>query len=217
MKRLISMQLPLVLFMLAFTSYAQVIPGAVSIDQWRDMWLVQWQSGSPEARSEALIQLSSLLLVLDTDDPATHVIQDKLSSLASQSIDAEISTALHALHTGSTASASQLLLDLVLQHPADHRIHRFRIALARCFRDDGQLDLAAAQLEPVMNGSTPDSLWAKLERARLYRIAGHYDEAMTLYSVLENQNDNATIRRLARDEMHETNFKNLLADQDTSE
>jgi predicted Zn-dependent protease len=154
----------------------------VTTGQWRDNYLAKWQSGDKADQQDAVQQLSALLVLLPPSDPVANAVGDRLD--VQQSADAQMALAFHALKTGSGRNASQRFLDLILQYPGDPRINRFRIALARAFRLDRQYDLAAAQLEPLMNLNTTDGKWAMLEKAYLLRETGNIEGAVTVLKML---------------------------------
>lgn len=155
---------------------------AVTTGQWRDNYLAKWQSGNETDQQDAIQQLSALLLLLPPSDPVTKAVGDRLA--VQQSADAQMAMAFHALKNGSAQNASQRFLDLILRYPGDSRINRFRIALARAFRMDRQYDLAAAQLDPLMNLDTADGQWAMLEKAYLLRETGNIESALTVLKTL---------------------------------
>lgn len=193
---------------------AQQLPSSVSVKQWQDSWLAKWQSGNTEDKSEAMSQLASLMLLLDTDAPLIRDLTDRLDTQSDASVDAAAAVGFQMLRQGLSESGSQRLLDLILKYPSDPRVNRFRIGLARAFRQDGQFDLAAAQLEPIMDYKTPDGRWATLERARLYRAMNDDTDAIRLLEALESEAVNDYLRQIAHTEKLEASFSRIVSRED---
>ena len=161
---------------------AQELPSTVSIGQWRDSFLAKWQSGTETDKNDAVIQLASLLLLMSDTDPLRNPLLDRLRMHSSESPDAGMAIALAKLESDHPEEASQLLLDLILRHPDDKRISRWRIALARSFRLEGQLDMASTQLEPMLSPETESGRWAIIEQVSIYKEKGEFEKA---YAMLE--------------------------------
>lgn len=160
------------------------LPSTVTTSQWRDNYLAKWQAGDTTDKLDAVQQLAALLILLPPSDPIYSTLVDRLRIHIDDMPDAQMAVAFQALATGQPQEASQHLLDLILQYPGDHRINRFRIALARAFRADRQYDLAIAQLEPLMNTTTTNGKWAMLEHALLLQEMGRYEDAITVLTEL---------------------------------
>jgi len=194
---------------------ARQLPSSVSVTQWRDSWLAKWQSGNASDSDDALTQLAALMLLLDTDAAIAGNLMDRLETQRDTSADADAALGFQMLRRGFSEKGSQRLLDLVLKHPGDPRVNRFRIGLARAFRQDGQFDLAAAQLEPIMDLKTPDGQWATLEQARLLRSQGDDDGAIRLLTALEQSASSDYLRQLAHSEKQEASFNRIVNHEDS--
>jgi len=203
----------IVITVLVQGSLAQKLPSSVSVPQWRDAWIAQWQSGNSDEKTRALSQLSALLLQLDVDAPESLELMDRLEPLGNQSADAGMAVAFQTLRRGFPEKSSRHLLDLILKYAADPRVNRFRIGLARAFRQDGQFDLAAAQLEPIMNLQTPTGRWATLERALLYRTQGADEDAIRLLEDLEKAAVNVYLKQRIEQEKLEASFNRLVTSE----
>ncbi len=175
-----------VIFLVFFClpTYAAFLPSTVTSEQWQDSYLAKWQSGNENDKIDAIEQLSALLLILPTSDPMSSISNDLLERFIRVSPDALMAQALYLLQSGYPQIASQRLLDLILSYPDDPRINRFRIALARAFKEEGKHDLAVAQLDPLMNTMTIDGKWATLEKAILLHETGDFKSAVQILKSL---------------------------------
>ncbi|MCD4653045.1 hypothetical protein K8T06_03830 [bacterium] len=199
-------------FSLMFGSIlAQTMPSTLTITQWQDSWLAKWQSAEPEDKNQSMAQLAALLLIIDNDAPEISGLKNRLATQTEISIEADIALALQLLQIGFPDKAAQKLLDLILKYPDDFRINRFRIGLARAFRQDGQFELAAAQLEPIMDLHTSDGRWATLERARLYQTQNNSKLAIELYEQIENSNASMFLKQTAHKEKLDSSFRSALS------
>lgn len=149
------------------STHAQGLAASVSAAQWRDSFLAKWQSGDQQDKHDAIVQLSALLLLLSDSDPNKQDLIDRLEIHVTDSVDAQMAIAFSKLASSNPGDASKRLLDLIMRFPDEPRVQRFRIALARSFRMQGQLETANAQLEPLLNPNTEDGRWALLEKAMI--------------------------------------------------
>jgi predicted Zn-dependent protease len=179
-----------IILVIAGMASSAFLPSTVTTSQWRDTYLAKWQAGDDTDKRDAVEQLAALLLVIPPSDPIHTALADRLEIHVDDTPDASMAIAFQALATGQSQKASRRLLDLILQYPDDYRINRFRIALARAFGADNQFDLAAAQLEPLMNTSTTNGQWAMLEKGLLLHEAGQYEDAISLLTELAATLDN---------------------------
>lgn len=196
---------------------AQNLPSTVTLQQWKDSWLAKWQSGSSDDAKDAIAELSSLLLLLDNETPDIHSLRDRLQSQSQQNNDALIAIALKNLQSGFPDQAAESLLELILKLPQDPRVNRFRIGLARAFRQDERFDLAVAQLEPILELKTPDGRWATLEYARILRTQGDNQTAINIYQSILDSQPSRYLGRIARAEKLDTNFSNVIQEESESE
>ncbi len=163
---------------------AQVLPATVSVSQWRDSFLAKWQAGNDADKTDSITQLAALLLLIANNDPQSTPLIERLEMQADVSPEAQMALAFHSLNSGLAQNASKRLLDLILRYPDDQRIPRFRIALARSFHLDGQLDMASAQIDPLINFETDSGQYAAIEKALIYIDLHENEKAVELLEKL---------------------------------
>ncbi|MBN1879775.1 hypothetical protein JW823_06660 [bacterium] len=165
---------------------AQDIPSTVSVAQWRDSFLAKWQSAVDKDKLDAIVQLSSLLLVMSDSDPLRSPLIDRLEVHVDESADVQMAIAFSLLSDNQPEEASKRLLDLILRYPNEPRIQRFRIALARSFRAEGQLSMATAQLDPLFDFATDTGRYAILEKAMILKDMQETQKALDLLNQLDS-------------------------------
>jgi len=208
------MIIALLTFCTLFPVISQTITSTVSVSQWQDSWLAKWQSTDPIDKKESMEQLAALLLIIDKDSPLVNTLTDKLvtySGISSSHIDVAI--AFQGLRVGFPDKAAEGMLDLILKHQNDFRVNRFRIGLARAFRQTGQFELAAAQIDPIVDLRTSDGRWATLERARIYQSQNDSKHAIELYKSIQNSDATSYLKQTAHREQLETSFRSVLSDE----
>ncbi|MGB3977207.1 MAG: hypothetical protein WBM02_08985 [bacterium] len=170
--------------LMCHSAFAFVLPSTVTTEQWQDSYMAKWQSGNEGDKVDAIEQLAALLLLLPPSDSMGSITSESLERFIQISPDALMAQAFYSLQSGNPKIASQRLLDIILKYPDEPRINRFRIALARAFREEGKYDLAAAQLDPLMNLITTDGKWATLEKVDLLHKTGDFKGAVQILKLL---------------------------------
>jgi tetratricopeptide (TPR) repeat protein len=142
---------------------------------------------SPKEIRSCLTTLAGYLNLLDADDINADSISSLIKSAPKNLQTAYVRAAYgsYQLRLGNPEKSTEIFLELILSFPADPNILRYRTILAEAFRLSGDLDQAAAQLEPLLMVKTPESAWVFLEKARLCQAEDNAEEALRYYRRIE--------------------------------
>ncbi len=140
-----------------------------------------------DSSRDCVQNLAGLLRLLEPESADAGNIKKILDDLPRDKHNAYslASLAFWELKNGEPARASELLLALILRYPTDPDIARYRIALARAFRESGDFLQSAAQLAPIIENQSSVTPWALLEQARLYHAQKDIDNASRVYQQIE--------------------------------
>jgi tetratricopeptide (TPR) repeat protein len=168
----------------------------------------------PQQKVELIDRISGYRYLLDVSNENMQLIRKFFESIpkSSQTASSLAASAYDLMQLNQPGKAAEVYLNVILGFPKDPRIQRYRIALARSFREAGDYRQAASQLEPIQKGNTPDAWWAKLERARVYLAAGDEQNAVKMYKTIETQSDNLKLTEIARAELEQLHLKKLARD-----
>ncbi len=141
--------------------------------------------------------LAGYLLIMDPNHPGIPEVAAFLSGLPDdlESLTVAGAEAYHLMMIKQPEKASEIYLELILRYPSHPDINRYRIALARAFRESGRLRQAIAQLESILKQAPVLAPWVLLERAKIHTLEDEQDDALrTVARIIDRFGDSYPAR-----------------------
>lgn len=163
------------------------------------------------SRESCIDLLFSWLVLLEPGDARADIVRGIIETIPESDLSPVLlaNKAGDLLQNGKPAQAAEKYLDLILKFPKDENINRWRIALARAFRDSGNFKQAKEQLALIASGGSIDASWALLEQARLHYALDEIGESERLYRAIETRSTDKLLRSIVQSELKKLNLKKL--------